>query len=86
MSQEEQEQEEFHPPYDHAAERLVKTRKKSIIKQLPEECEWVCQPKRHLTLLPKVSSFYWYPPSRGQGCSQRVYSSEPKGVELGIFC
>ena len=45
------------------------------------ESEWVYGPERHLTLLPKVCILSWYPQSLGHGCRQRVYSSEPLGVE-----
>ena len=61
----------------------VKTRGKPF-KQLSEESEWVYTLARHLTLLSNVCSLSWYPQSLDQGRSLRVYSSEPKGVKLGI--
>ena len=62
----------------------VKTRGKPTFKQLSEEREWVYTLSRHLTLLSNVCSLSWYPQSLDQGRSLRVYSSEPKGAELGI--
>ena len=63
-----------------------KARKLPTFIQSPRESEWVYRPERHLILLSKVCSLSGYPQNLGQGRSLRVYSSEPKGVELGIFC